>query len=150
MIEHRGNIWDHPAQVKCITTNGMVNAQGLAVMGRGVALQATKRYPNIARNLGVLLLKHGNRVLRLGVYADLPNTAEDVTLVSFPVKYHWKDKANPELIVRSAHQLVALTGAYDWDCVVLPRPGCGNGGLNWERVRPLLDVLDDRFVVVTL
>lgn len=34
--------------------------------------------------------------------------------------------------------------------VVMPRPGCGNGGLKWEQVRPAIEpLLDDRFTVVT-
>lgn len=38
-----------------------------------------------------------------------------------------------------------------WRYILLPRPGCGNGSLNWERdVRPVLaPVLDDRFSVIT-
>jgi hypothetical protein len=37
-----------------------------------------------------------------------------------------------------------------WQRVVLPRAGCGNGGLNWEMaVRPVLaDILDDRFIAL--
>jgi hypothetical protein len=34
--------------------------------------------------------------------------------------------------------------------VLVPRPGCGNGQLDWEDVKPiLLDHFDDRFIVVT-
>ncbi len=35
------------------------------------------------------------------------------------------------------------------DKVYLVRPGCGNGQLKWEDVKPLIaPILDDRFIVV--
>ena len=48
-----------------------------------------------------------------------------------------------------AEELVALADAQGWGEVVLPRPGCGFGGLGWDEVGPLLvPRLDDRFLVV--
>ena len=47
-------------------------------------------------------------------------------------------------------ELVILSDENGYNKVLLPRPGCGHGGLNWERdVKPLLqERLDDRFIVV--
>jgi len=54
------------------------------------------------------------------------------------------------LIRQSARQLVEMADKFGWGSVVLPRPGCGNGGLDWDDVRPILEaILDDRFTVVT-
>ncbi|MDP9438790.1 MAG: hypothetical protein M3P49_08600 [Actinomycetota bacterium] len=73
-----------------------------------------------------------------------------MTKCAFSWKHHWRERADPELIRRSAGQLVALADKFRYERVVLPRPGVGNGSLRWEEVRPLLaDVLDDRFAVVT-
>jgi len=72
------------------------------------------------------------------------------TLVSMPVKHHWRDRADPELIVTSAKQLVQMADKFEWHSIVVPRPGCGNGGLTWNDVRPLLEpIFDDRFTVVS-
>ena len=37
----------------------------------------------------------------------------------------------------------------NFSSVLLPKPGCANGGLNWEQVKPLLEqYLDDRFTII--
>ena len=69
-------------------------------------------------------------------------------ILSFPVKHNWFNNADISLIKRSAKELL------DWSepfrSIVLPRPGCGNGGLKWEDVKPVLEpILDGRFHVIT-
>lgn len=140
-----GDLWTYQADARCITTNGFVKMNGEAVMGRGCALEAKQRYPQIAQRLGSLLRSHGNQVHHLGV-------EEGATLFSFPVKHHWTDRADKQLIVRSAVQLLnALLYFPEIQVVALPRPGCGHGGLSWEKdVEPILrPMLDDRFHIIT-
>lgn len=140
MRETTGNIWDYLGKaIIVITTNGMVTAKGEAVCGRGVARQARQRFPELTRRLGQLLLERGNHVHSLGD-----------GLVSFPVEESpW---ANPDLrlIKRSARELRELADVSGWHMVVVPRPGCGGGGLAWQDVAPLLSsCLDDRFLVIS-
>ncbi len=79
----------------------------------------------------------------------LTKPRKGAALASFPVKRHWHEAADPELIRSSARQLVALADKFGYERVVLPRPGCGNGRLSWEGIRPILaGILDDRFTVV--
>lgn len=72
-------------------------------------------------------------------------------LASFPVKRHWREKADLELIERSARQLVEIVENRSYAAAVLPRPGCGNGSLSWEAVRPVLEraLPGERFTVIT-
>ena len=166
MKEARRNLWAAVGRVDavCITTNAQVNRDGQAVMGRGCALEAAERWPQVRRNLGRRLQQSGNLPHILAIVGDAfyyeVNDASPLSsmaldggslLVSFPVKQHWRDAADPALILASALRLVALADEMKWRCVVLPRPGCGNGRLIWEeQVLPLLvPVLDDRFVVVS-
>lgn len=62
----------------------------------------------------------------------------------------WMSRANRDLIYQSCCQLKNLADAQGFSSVVLPRPGCGAGGLSWEdEVRPLCQAtLDDRFFVI--
>lgn len=142
MKEIQKNLWDVECDLRVLTTNGIVRRDGACVMGRGCALEAKDRFPGIEFRLGELIRKYGNRVMRLGRY-------EGVVIASFPVKHNWKEPADPELIRRSAEQLVALADKFGYTDVAIPRPGCGNGKLRWSDVRKVLDdVLDDRFTVV--
>jgi O-acetyl-ADP-ribose deacetylase (regulator of RNase III) len=147
MKQARGNIWDLAdttgSDVLVITTNGFVKANGDCVMGRGIAREARDRIPGIAQKLGTLIRRHGNRAMR--VYH-----APGYWVVSMPTKHVWVDKSDPALIQASARQLVEMADKFGWQSVVMPRPGCGNGGLNWADIEPMLaDILDDRFTVCT-
>ena len=155
MIEVRGNLWEHPANVRVITTNGTVKKNGSAVMGRGCAREAALRYVGLPALLGSMLTEHGNKVhvLRTGAFKPSTEVQPQEALVSFPVKHEWFEEADLDLIKASAEQLVALAGNYDHSTVfVLPRPGCGNGKLSWTNVKPVLESVsgfDDRFHVIT-
>ena len=145
MKECRGDLFNHPADAIVITTNPIINSAGLTVMGRGVAFQAAQKYPWLRKALAQRLTRHGNHVYVFGTW----DYGVDQTLVTLPVKHHWKDKADWMLINHSILELVRLTDALGWESVALCRPGCGNGGLDWPRVKALIERhLDDRFVVI--
>ena len=138
--ETTGDIWEYLGKaVICISTNGHLTGKGHAVLGRGCARQAQEHFPDLTARLGALLASGGNHVQ---VISD--------GLVSFPVEESpW---ANPDLhlIRRSAQELRVLADRQAWQKIVVPRPGCGGGGLSWKDVRPLLeDLFDDRFTVIS-
>jgi len=141
MREHTGNLWVYPADAHVITTNGFIKKDGRAVLGAGVAKQAVGRFPSLPDRLGYKLKRAGNNVHTFPCTSHL--------IVTMPVKHHWRDNADPELILRSAKQLVELANERKWETVASVRPGCGNGGLRWLDVCGILEPLwDDRFVIV--
>lgn len=149
MREAFGDLWTMRADAICITTNGYVTAAGRGVMGRGVAAQAKRRFPGIEEALGEALTRSGNHTQVIAWWGDA------VAIVAFPVKHVWQDAAKLGLIRRSCGELVALAdeprgkAGRTWDRILLPRPGCGNGRLDWKDVRPVIEpLLDDRIVVV--
>lgn len=160
-----GNAFTTDCDALCITTNGFVKNNGQAVMGRGIAKNIQRYFPNIQQDLGELIRTKGNNVHI--IYSTEPN------ILSFPVKpitgisngtnyvSHlsfkkgervpgWAMKASLEIIETSAYQLVELADNNPWNTIVLPRPGCGAGELSWEQIEPVLaNILDDRFKVIT-
>jgi hypothetical protein len=140
MVETCGDIWDYLGRaVIAITTNGLVTKNGSAVFGRGCARQALQRFPDLALRLGKLLREHGNHVHCLGN-----------GLVSFPVEESPWAIPDLRLIRNSAAELRALSDREGWERIIVPRPGCGGGCLDWREVRPLLEeYFDYRFYIIT-
>lgn len=150
MREIMGNLFDYagPGSVLIIPTNGNVTAYGKAVMGKGVALQAKQRWPKLPGDLGKALKRDGNRIAHFGYQSE--NGFERV--ITFPTKENWPDNSTLALIEKNASALANYCAGIGKDLsFYLPRLGCGEGGLQWEAVQPLLARwLDDRFVVVSL
>jgi O-acetyl-ADP-ribose deacetylase (regulator of RNase III) len=142
MIEIQGNIFNGKCDAICITTNGIVKKNKEAVMGAGIALEASNRFPELPKILGQKLIELGNKVFLL-------HEDESYSIVSFPTKNHWKDKSDLKLIKKSILELVKLTQEKGWNKIVLPRPGCGNGGLDWKEVKKYVSYLDDRFFIIS-
>ncbi len=141
MHEAIGDIWDYIDQgvVIAITTNGSLTRDGRAIFGRGVARQAVQRFPEIAEKLGDLLARQGNHVFYLGG-----------GIISFPVEETAWSLPDLRIIARSARELRELVDIERWQRIIVPRPGCGGGGLAWQDVKPIVEPwLDDRFLLVS-
>ena len=164
------NLWDFIGKVDalCITTNGFIKRGGKAVMGRGCAFEASKKFIGIDEILGYKIEHEGN----------VPHILwENPLIVSFPVKPEskicidvkqdvvkhmvskfkvgdfipgWACKANLDIIENSAKLLSLMANSANWKRVVLPTVGTGYGEMGWEIIEPILDqYLDDRFFCVS-
>lgn len=141
MREVIGNMWAYEGRKNfriLITTNGSIKKDGSGVMGRGNALEAAMKYPDLPKLLGFSLQRRGNVVSLLQ-----PN------LYSFPVKHKWYQAADIKLIKKSVAKLNDLARTYPDIKYVLPRPGCGNGNLTWEQVKKIVSVLPDNVLVIS-
>lgn len=125
----------------CVTTNGVVRKNGRAVMGAGCALSAKNKFPDIDLKLGKLIKQNGN-IVQIIITNPKP-------IISFPTKVVFWEKSSIPLIEQSVLQLVKLTNEMGWKKVILPKPGCNNGGLDWiSQIKPLLEQnLDERFII---
>lgn len=125
--------------LRCVTTNGVVKANGNLVMGAGVAKDAARKFPDLPHLLGQLVDERGNHVFILDQFG----------VASFPTKHNWKDNSDLDLIQQSCRELLWLSKK--WDYVILPRVGCGLGGLDWEQqVKPIVEKYfeDNKFIIV--
>lgn len=151
MIEISADLWRLPSLVKCIPTNGVVSGKGELVMGAGVALEYRKRYPDSSAPKALAAHVVGN-----GNTPAFMDRIDGINYWSFPTKRGWRDSSEITLIAQSALKLKASlfehygaelqSGAHT---VLLPRVGCGLGGLSWREVKGVLDTVfkEDLFVV---
>jgi len=136
MKEIISNIWAYASKgVIVIPTNGFVKSNGRAVMGRGLALDASTTFPMFSLELGNEIMLHGNHVVYWQKYE----------LVTFPVKHNWWEIADLKLIAQSAEELRNL---HFKKTLYMPRVGCGNGKLDWTDVKPILEKYLGNFDVV--
>jgi len=151
----RGNLWNeyiHGYDAVCCTTNMCVKKDGSLVMGAGIAKQFADRFPILPKTWGHATCKINNGYLKSGLivtkYYEENNFIIDI--VSFPTKYNWKDKSSLRLIEKSAEQLCMISYALNWSRILLPKPGCSNGGLKWKEVSQILSkILDNRFFIIS-
>ena len=114
-------------------------------MGRGCALQAALRWPQVPELLGNYIRTQGNVPgYLLHISGDLP----DDRLMILPVKHNWWERASLDLIRVALNFLMDEARQWpDWTFHV-PRLGCGNGRLDWAtEVRPLMEILPNNVVV---
>lgn len=115
-------------------------------MGAGVAKAFRDKFPWLPLSAGRLVRSYGNKCQIMGSTAF---EGRIIPIVSFPTKQHWRDKSDISLIIKSSKELMGCIECKKWNLVALPRPGCQNGGLQWETVKEAIDgILDDRVIVV--
>jgi hypothetical protein len=132
IIEQYGNILDfwREGNLIGITTNGFVKNNGRAVMGRGIALSIRDEITDFDLEFGQRLTQFGNQPFLINEY----------NLFTFPVKHKWNQKADIDLIADSARKIEAnFCKMPNVTRIDFPRPGCGNGRLDWSDVKPVLE-----------
>lgn len=114
-----------------------VNCVG--VMGRGIALQFKKAFPENYKaykaacdkkqvNLGQVFTYDLNRF-----YGYNPRF-----IINFPTKGHWRSKSRIQDIESGLISLIEFLQKEKISSIAIPPLGCGLGGLRWEDVKPLI------------
>lgn len=141
----QGNMFtDSRANVILVTTNSMKRRDGAVVMGRGAALEATRRWGDFAYLLGTQIdagSVYGVRILKPRLHLF------PFSMGAFQVKIHWRDEAQIWIIRYSAAKLDDIASAYSDSIFAVNFPGIGNGRLPRESVLPHLQRLPDNVEV---
>lgn len=127
----RGNLLDSDVEALVNTVNTV------GIMGKGIALQFKKRFPENAvayqRACRTGELQPG-RVFTFAI--DTLNNPRFI--INFPTKRHWKTLSRIEDIRSGLVALVDEIRRRGIRSVAVPPLGCGNGGLDWGDVLPLI------------
>jgi O-acetyl-ADP-ribose deacetylase (regulator of RNase III) len=133
MIEFKqGNIVESDAEAVVNTVNC------LGVSGAGIALQFKKVFPDnykaYRKHCEDQLLKPGH----LFVYIQHRGSLGDLTIVNFATKDNWRNDSSMEWIKSGLEELRKLIIDLQLCSVSMPKLGCGNGGLDYNDVKPLI------------
>lgn len=129
VIEYlEGDIFCSPAQVIVNTVNTV------GVMGKGLALSFKKRYPEMFEHYRKMCER---KLLSIGKL--MLCYAPDHWILLFPTKEHWRNPSKLSYIEAGLSKFVKTYAEKSITSIAFPRLGCGNGELNWEDVRPLME-----------
>jgi O-acetyl-ADP-ribose deacetylase (regulator of RNase III) len=140
-----GNLLDDDAEVLVNTVN-VTGTRG-PTMGKGLALSFAHRWPAIVAPYKAACLSGELRggVCRLydlpaGPEADLfAPVVRPRKWAAFCTKHDWRNGSEYRWIASGLSDLAALLAEANHSSVALPPLGCGNGGLDWTRVRPMIE-----------
>lgn len=128
-----GNLLD--ADVEAIVN--AVNTHG--VMGRGIALMFKERYPANYKAYAAACKAGEVRVGQMFVTNVDELGGGPRWVINFPTKEHWRPPTKIEWVRDGLAALRELILEKGIRSVAVPPLGCGNGGLDWRAVRPLIE-----------
>ncbi len=129
MIKYvKGDIFNGPSKIIVNTVNTV------GVMGKGIALEYKKRYPEMFVRYNELCK---NNLLDIGKLYLWKKS--DKWILLFPTKKHWRNPSKLEYIEQGLIKFVDNWDKLGADTIAFPRLGCGNGGLDWNLVKPLME-----------
>ncbi|MFC3980775.1 type II toxin-antitoxin system antitoxin DNA ADP-ribosyl glycohydrolase DarG [Streptosporangium jomthongense] len=129
--EVRGNILDADVEAAVNTVNTV------GVMGKGVALQFKQAFPQNYRAYKSACADGEVRLGRMFVH-DNGRLDNPRYIINFPTKDHWRSRSNINDIEHGLNDLVRVIREYEISSIAVPALGCGNGGLAWDSVRPII------------
>ncbi len=109
-----------------------VNCVG--VMGKGIAQIVKTKYPKMFDDYARRCAMNEVRLGEPYHYSDLTG----VSIVNFPTKQHWRAATRLSDIENGLDYLVTRLSTWKIESIALPPLGCGNGGLEWAKVGPLM------------
>ncbi len=112
-----------------------VNTVG--VMGKGIALQFRRKWPANYKAYEAACKRKG-RPCKMFVF-DNGELVEPKYIINFPTKRHWRQPSRMSDIQCGLSDLILQVKALKIKSIAIPPLGCGNGGLNWSEVKPLIE-----------
>lgn len=110
----------------------------VGVIGKGIALQFKQAYPT---NFKAYESACKAKKVQPGhmFITDIGSRENPKYIINFPTKRHWKSKSTLEDIQMGLRALIADVQRLKLTSIAIPPLGCGNGGLRWDEVRPLIE-----------
>ena len=135
MIEYKqGDILRENAEAIINTVNCV------GVMGRGIALQFKKAFPQNFLAYAAACKKKEVQPGKMFVF-ETGQLANPRYIINFPTKRHWRGASRMEDIDAGLRALVETIQRYDIQSIAIPPLGSGLGGLDWADVKPRIEAV---------
>jgi O-acetyl-ADP-ribose deacetylase (regulator of RNase III) len=131
LTEEHGNLLEAPADALVNTVNTV------GIMGKGLALQFKQAYPGNFRAYESACHRGEVRLGKMFTY-ETGQLDKPWFVINFPTKGHWRSKSKLTDIKAGLASLRDVIRDRRIDSIAIPPLGCGNGGLDWSDVRPLI------------
>ena len=133
MIEYKiGDILTEDSEALVNTVNCV------GVMGRGVALQFKRRFPDNFKAYATECKQGRMKPGCVFVY-DTGNMHPPRYIINFPTKRHWRGKSRMEDIESGLESLANSIRSHRIRSIAIPPLGSGLGGLEWAEVRARME-----------
>lgn len=127
----KGNLLEDTAEVYVNTVNTV------GVMGKGIALQFKQAFPDVFKQYAKDCKAGHVQVGKMHV-VSVEGLTNPKYIINFPTKEHWRNPSKLAFIEEGIKDLVQVVKRLDVKSIAIPPLGCGNGGLDWTVVRPLI------------
>jgi O-acetyl-ADP-ribose deacetylase (regulator of RNase III) len=132
LVFKSGNIMDS----KCFALVNTVNTVG--VMGKGIALQFKNEFPHNFEVYHKSCIGQKFKIGKLLLVKDASLLMGERLIINLPTKTNWRFGAEYTYIEQGLISLAQLIEAKQIESIAIQALGCGNGGLNWDKVRLLI------------
>ncbi len=120
-------------------TEAVVNTVNtVGVMGKGIALAFKETFPQPSAEYEAACARGEVQVGRMFV-AENRNLDGPRWVVHFPTKQHWRNPSKLEWVRGGLDDLRRVIVERAIRSIAVPPLGCGQGGLDWDEVRPLIE-----------
>jgi len=134
IIYKTGNIFNENTEAIVNTVNC------IGVMGKGLALEFKKRFPENFKQYVAACNRSMLRPGRMFTHNSF-STEGHRYIINFPTKKHWRDPSRIEYIDWGLRDLVDVISVLNIESIAIPSLGCGLGGLDWSEVRKLIGTI---------
>jgi O-acetyl-ADP-ribose deacetylase (regulator of RNase III) len=134
MIHYKiGNLLESEADALVNTVNTV------GVMGKGIALQFKNMFPNNFNQYSVACKNKELSIGKLLVTEEKSMLLGKKTIINFPTKTNWRLPSEYQYIELGLAELIKIIKEKNIKSIAIPPIGAGNGGLNWNKVKLLLE-----------
>lgn len=134
MIKYiEGDIFVSDAQALVNTVNTV------GVMGKGVALQFKKAFPNNFKAYFEACKREEIRIGKLFVFRDSNLNMGNKIIINFPTKKDWRKPSEYTYVEEGLTDLIRVIQDNKIESIAIPPLGAGNGGLEWEKVKGIIE-----------